>query len=105
MLLFTPDAHSGMTALPAERMIGLRYIGNHPDAIYVCLLVLVAIVAMCPYWMTTPARGLDMTLAIYHVFELDRSFHIRGFYPLLGIDLNFIYGAPLFLLYPPLGGG
>jgi hypothetical protein len=101
VLLPTPDAHSGVTALPTERMIGRRYIGNHPDAIYVCPLMLVAIVAMFPYCMTTPARSFDTTLAIYRVFELDRSFHVRGFYPLLGIDRPFTCGALLFLFYPP----
>ena len=67
------------------------------------LIIAVAIgVATYRYWWPGLTGPYDPLMAIYRAFELARSWHMGIWYPRLGPDWNFTYGAPLFEFYPPL---
>ena len=87
--------------LAASRHISWRR-RSRPEIVSLAVIALATAVAIQPLWQMGPTRGSDMAMAVYRVFELDRAFHNQVFYPRLGADLNFTYGAPLFLFYPPL---
>jgi uncharacterized membrane protein len=70
-----------------------------PGLVFVGLGTIIAIWA---FWQPGISSSADMLMGIYRVFELDQAWRNRLFYPRLGMELNFTYGAPLFEFYPPL---
>lgn len=71
---------------------------------WACLLLLAVGTALAVgrFWLPGVSSDADMLMGIYRVFELDRAWQGGIFFPRLGADLNFTYGAPLFQFYPPL---
>ncbi len=72
------------------------------DVVCLSIIGLAVLVAIWPFWQPGIASSVDMHMAIYRLFELDRSLQSGVLYPRLGLDWNFTYGTPLFEFYPPL---
>lgn len=101
-------------AIPASSHLGIadtakrRPKENHDlpwtwtDLLALVLICLGVVIAIYRFWQPGVSSEADMLIGVYRVFELDQAWRNWIFFPRLGPNLNFTYGAPLFQYYSPL---
>lgn len=72
------------------------------DWFSLALLGLGVALAIARFWQPGVSSDADMLMGVYRVFELDQAWQNGVFFPRLGENLNYGFGAPLFQYYPPL---
>jgi len=73
-----------------------------PDLCSLLLFLIAGWWALKELWQPGIPNQSDFFLSVYRVYELDAAWQNGIWFPRLGPDLNFGYGAPLFQFYPPL---
>jgi len=66
------------------------------------LLLIASLVLIPPLWSPGIVNPVDFLMSVHRIMELDTAWAQGIYYPRLGPDFNFGYGAPLFQFYPPL---
>jgi hypothetical protein len=66
------------------------------------LIVIASGIMVWRFWLPGIPNPGDMMMGIHRLYELVQSWQFGVYYPRIGPDLNFNYGAPLFEFYPPL---
>jgi hypothetical protein len=73
-----------------------------PDVASLLLVSLAIAVPIWTLWRPGVINEDDMLMAVYRLFELDKSWQEGVIFPRIALGLNFGYGGPLFQYYPPL---
>jgi hypothetical protein len=72
------------------------------DLLALGVILLCALGLVWQLWAPGVQSRVDMLIGVYRIFELAAAWREGIWYPRLGPDLNFTYGAPMFQFYPPL---